>query len=152
MSTDISLFEEKRLKVIELNDRRKKKIRDDLTYLRSNKLQLLKSGVYIPEVMIDEENKLNTELATLQAQEVISDISMQAVMEDVVKLSELLKTGYTYYSFANLGEKERIIKIIFSELFVSGNTLQYKGKNGFGLLQNRFLAVCDPTESRTLVN
>jgi DNA invertase Pin-like site-specific DNA recombinase len=144
-ATDISLFEEKRLKQIELNDRRKKKIREDLTYLRTNKLQLLKSGVYTAEVLLSEENQLNTELSTLQDTEMISDVSMHAVMRDVIKLSELLKIGSEYYSFAKSDEKEKLIKIIFSELSVSGNTLQYKCKNGFQALESRFLLVCDHT-------
>lgn len=144
-STDISLFEEKRLKEIELNDRRKKKIREDLAYLRTNKLQLLRSGVYAPEMLLEEETKLNTELVSLQNQESVSDLSMQAAMEDIVKLSELLKSGSSYYSFAKSSEKERLIKIIFSELFISGNTLEYKCKNGFQALESRFSHVCDQT-------
>jgi site-specific DNA recombinase len=144
-TTDISIFEEKRLKEIELNDRRKKKIREDLTYLRTNKLQLLKSCVYTPEILLQEENGLNTELAGLQEKEIISDLSMQAVIEDIQKLSELLKIGSAYYSFAKSPEKERFISIIFSELSISENTLQYKCKNGFQALENRFAMSCDPS-------
>jgi DNA invertase Pin-like site-specific DNA recombinase len=144
-TTDISLFEQKRLKELDLNDRRKKKLREDLTYLRTNKLQLLKTGVYAPEMLLQEENTLNTELAGLQETEAISDVSMHAVMEDVLKLSELLKTGSALYAFAKSPEKERFIKIIFSELSISENTLQYKCKNGFQALENRFLLIGDPT-------
>ena len=144
-TTEISVFEEKRLKGIEISDQRKKKIREDLTYLRTNKLQLLKSGVYTPEMLLQEENKLNAELGKIQEKEIISDLSMQAVMADILKLSELLKTGSAYYSMAKSPEKERIIKIIFSELSFSENTLQCKCKNGFQALENRFLLVCDPT-------
>lgn len=144
-TTEISLFEENRLKGIELSDRRKKKIREDLTYLRTNKLQLLKSGVYTPEILLQEETTLNDELAALQEKEIISDLSMQAVMADILKLSELLKIGSGYYSFAKSPEKERIIKLIFSELSISENTLQYKCKNGFMALENRNLLVCDQT-------
>jgi site-specific DNA recombinase len=142
---DISRFEEKRLKNLDLNDRRKKKLREDLTYLRSNKLQLLKTGVYSPEMLLQEENSLNAELVGLQATEAISDVSMHAVMEDVLKLSELLKTGSALYSFAKSPEKERFIKIIFSELSFSENTLQYKCKSGFRALENRFSNIGDPT-------
>jgi DNA invertase Pin-like site-specific DNA recombinase len=144
-ATNISVFEEKRLKELRVNDRRKKKIREDLTYLRTNKLQLLKTGVYTPEILLQEENNLSAELSTLQDTEIISDLSMQAVMEDVLKLSELLKIGSTYYSFAKSKEKERLIKIILSELSISENRLQYKCKNGFKALESRFLSICDPT-------
>jgi len=47
--TDISFFEIKRHKELEENERRKKKLREDLAYLRTNKLSLLKTGVYSPE-------------------------------------------------------------------------------------------------------
>lgn len=144
-STDISLFEEKRLKKIDQSDRRKKKIREDLTYLRTNKLSLLKSGVYTPEVLLQEETALNTELNAIQDEEIISDLSMQAVMEDILKLSELLENGSGYYSNAKSPEKERVIKTIFSELFISENTLQYKCRNGFRALEAKHFLVCDPT-------
>ncbi len=144
-ATDISIFEEKRLKTIEQSDRRKKKIREDLTYLRTNKLQLLKSGVYTPEMLLEEETRLNTDLNAIQDDEIVSDLSMQAVMEDILKLSELLKNGSMYYINAKSPEKEQIVRIIFSELYVSGNTLRYRCRKGFMALENRSLLVCDPT-------
>ena len=144
--TDIALLEEKRLSEAENNDRRKKKIREDLAYVRSNKLQLLKSGVYTPESLLQEENRLNAELVSLQQDEVVSDVSMQRVMEDVQKLSELLKYGSAIYSSAKLPEKEAFVRIIFSELSISENTLKYKCKNGFQTLERRFFLVCVPTD------
>jgi hypothetical protein len=145
ISTDVSLFEEKRLNKLEVNDRRKKKIREDLTYLRTNRLHLLKSGAYTPEMLLDEETALNTELTLIQDDEIVSDQSMQAVMEDIIKLSELLKIGSKYYVRGKSHEKEEIIKIIFSELFISENTLRYKCKKGFEALENRSLLLGDPT-------
>ena len=144
-ATDVSIFEEKRLKKIEQSDRRKKKIREDLTYLRTNKLELLKSRVYTPEMLLQEETRLNTDLNSIQDEEIISDLSMQAVMEDLLKLSELLENGSICYLDAKSAEKEQIVRIIFSELFVSGNTLRYKCKKGFTALENRSFLVCDPT-------
>jgi DNA invertase Pin-like site-specific DNA recombinase len=144
-ATDVSVFEEKRLKTIEQNDLRKRKIREDLTYLRTHKLELLKSGVYTPEMLLQEETRLNTDLNAIQDEEIVSDLSMQAVMEDLLKLSELLENGSTYYLDAKSPEKEQIVRIIFSELFISGNTLQYKCRNGFKALENKNFLVCDPT-------
>ena len=149
--TDISLLEEKRHKELEQYERRKKKVREDLAYLRGNKLPLLKTGVYSPENFLDEENKLAAELDAIQGDEQVSDASMHEVIKDLVKLSELLKDGYKWYDSADSIEKEEIIRIIFSELFVSGNTLTYQCKNGFKPLQSRFNTVCDPTGSRTLL-
>ena len=144
-TTDIVLFEQKRLTTIENNDREKKKIRDDLKYLRENKLPLLKSGVYSPVTYMEEETKLTTQITRLQDDEQISDLAMNAVISDVVKLSELLEYGSTYYEYANSDEKAEIIRIIFSELSLSQNTLQYKCRNGFKALESRFTSVCEPS-------
>ncbi len=150
-STDVSIFEEKRLKQIDTNDRKKKRIREDLSYLRTNRLMLLKTGVYTPETLLRQESDLNISLNAIQDEEIISDVSMQAVMDDLLKLSELVKTGSAYYSHAKSSEKEQLVRIIFSELSVSENTLQYKCKDGFQALENRFVLVCDPTGNRTLI-
>jgi hypothetical protein len=72
-------------------------------------------------------------------------------MKDVKKLSELVNNVVPYYDFAEPHEKEKIIRIIFSELYVSQNTLNYKVKKGFECFENRLKAVCDPTENRTLI-
>jgi len=95
---------------------------------------------------MQEETTLNTELNSIQDEEIVSDLSMQAVMEDILKLSELLETGSAYYSNAKSPEKELFIKTVFSELFISENTLRYKCKNGFKALETKNFLVCDPTD------
>lgn len=149
--TDVALLEEKRQKELDQLERKKKKIREDLAYIRSNKLTLLKTGVYTPEGLIEEETKLNEQLADLQEKEQVSDLAMHETMKDIQKLSELLKNTVPYYRFAKPHEKEKIIKVIFSELYVAENTLKYKCKKGFECFENRFNAFCDPTGNRTLI-
>ena len=150
--TDIALLEEKRQKELDKVERKKKKVREDLAYIRSNKLTLLKTGVYTPEGLIEEEEKLNDELSELQNTEQASDVAMHETMKEVQKLSELIKNVAVYYQFAKPHEKEQIVRVIFSELYISQDTLQFKVKKGFEAFENRFLAVCDPTGSRTPVN
>ena len=144
-------MEEKRQKEVDQVERKKKKIREDLAYIRSNKLSLLKTGVYTPEGLMEEETKLNSELTILQNQEQSSDIAMHETMKEIQKLSELVKNVIPYYKFANPYEKEKIIRVIFSELSISQNTLNYKCKKGFECFENRFVTFCDPTENRTLI-
>jgi DNA invertase Pin-like site-specific DNA recombinase len=148
-STQIALVETKRLNVIETNDRKKKAIRESLAYLNAHRLDLLKAGAYTPEQIVAEEARLRSELSALQETESISDEAMRETVNDVIKLSELLKEGAVYYSLANPKEKEAIIRIIFSELLIVGNTLQYKCKNGFKAFENRFVSLGDPTGNRT---
>jgi site-specific DNA recombinase len=150
--TDIALLEEKRQKELDKVERKKKKVREDLAYIRSNKLTLLKTGVYTPEGLIEEEEKLNDELSELQNIEQASDVAMHETMKEVQKLSELIKNVAIYYQFAKPHEKEQIVRVIFSELYISQDTLQFKVKKGFEAFENRFLAVCDPTESRTPID
>ncbi len=76
---------------------------------------------------------------------------MRETINDVTRLSELLKYGLMYYSSANPQEKEQLIKVIFSELTLSGNTLNYKCKNGFQALARRFVLFCDSTQNRTAI-
>ncbi len=149
--TEIALLEERRHKTLDQVERKKKKIREDLAYLRSNKIPLLKSGVYTPEGYVAEETKLDSELSELKNSEDVSDIAMHETMKDVQKLSELVKNVAAYYQFAKPHEKEQIVRVIFSELSISQNTLQFKCKKGFECFENRFLAICDPTENRTLI-
>ena len=148
-STDIAILDVKRISQLETNDHRKKKIREDLSYLNTNRLPLLKTGAYTPEKLVMEEARLNLELNTLNEAEAISDVSMAETVKEVVKLSELLKTVVPYYSIAKHEEKEQVIRTIFSELTLTENTLQYKCRKGFVALQNRFVASGDLTGNRT---
>lgn len=143
--TDIALLESRRCEKIEEGDRRKKKIRADISYLRSNKLNLLITSVYSPEEYLAEEERLNQELREIQDAEQDSDIAMHEVVKTVVKLSELLKDAALYYENALSHEKEEIVRIIFSELTISEKTLKFKCTEGFKPFEKRMLSYCDLT-------
>ena len=143
--TDIVGYELKRQDNLDQNERKRKKVNEDLAYLKSNKLSLLKSGVYSPENFREEETKLNAELVCLQVNEQVSGASMSEAVKDVIKLSELLKDVTRLYNSAESPEKEEIARLTFSELSISGNTLKYKCKNGFQALAGRFNLDCAPT-------
>lgn len=109
----------------------------------------MKAGVYTPEDYVEQERHLSSELSALQTKEQVMDISTHEVIVEIIKLSELLQDAYLHYYIGNSEEKEIIIRTVFSELKFSGNTLEYKCKNGFRALQNSFSPVCDPTGNRT---
>jgi hypothetical protein len=138
-TTDIAIFEEKRTVNLEVNEGQKKKIREKLKFLHTNKLDLLIAGTYSAESYLEEENRLHGELTKLQGEEQTSDEAMHEVIKDIVKISELLKDNAAYWSFANSHEKEQIMRVIFSELSLSENTLQFKVKKGFVSFQTRLL-------------
>ena len=143
--TDIAGYELKRQDSHDQDERKRKRVNEDLAYLKNNKLSLLKSGVYSPESFREEETKLNAELALLQVNEQVSGSSMVETVKDVIKLSELLKDVTRLYNSAESHEKEEIARLTFSELSVSGNTLKYKCKNGFQALASRFDLDCAPS-------
>jgi DNA invertase Pin-like site-specific DNA recombinase len=136
--------EVERLNSLDANDRRQRKLREDLAYLHDNKLSLLKAGTYSPDGFVQEEIKLAVEIKRLGSSEPLG-ASTHEVLSDIIKLSELIKNGSAYHSFANFREKQEFLTLIFSELFISGNTLTYQCRNGFKALESRFIPVCDHT-------
>lgn len=148
-STDIALLENKRDKEIEHLERKKKRIREELAYLRSNRIQLLKSGVYDPDSYVEEKERLEGEYDDLHDEEAVSEEAMRELIKEVTLLSELIKNVVPVYDFATPQEKEQIIKVIFSELYISHNTLKYKVKKGFKTFDKRISTLCGPTRTRT---
>lgn len=142
-STDIAVMENKRQVELDGIDRRKRKVREDLAYIGTNKLMLLRTGAYSPEELLAEEQKLTTELSNLQSREAASDASMSEVIKEAIKLSELLDDVGNVYEKADSSDREIIIRKIFSELTLTNNTLQFKCKNGLKVLEQRFLSTCD---------
>lgn len=144
-STDIAILEQKRHKHLEENERHKRKVRGDLKYLRENKLALLKTGAYDADGIVKEEYRLEAKLLELQQAEQDSDATMTEVMETVVFLSELLESAHSRYILANSPRKERIVRLVFSELLLSENTLSFKCRNGFQALESRLVSLGCPT-------
>jgi site-specific DNA recombinase len=141
-STDIALLENKRQDQIEQAERKKKKLREDLAYLRTNKITLLKTGAYSPEVIVSEETRLENEIKDLIVEEHTSEIAMQETMKDVFKLSELLKNLIPYWEYANPHQKEGILRIIFSELSIYENNLYYQVTLAFKPFETRLFSLC----------
>ncbi len=84
--------------------------------------------------------------------ESVSETAMADLMKDVVTLSELIKNVVPVYDFATPHEKETITRVIFSELFIAQDTLEYKVKKGFEPFEDRISTLCDPTENRTPIS
>lgn len=139
LGVDISRIETKRLRDIESGERKKKKLRGDLAYLRENKITLLKIGTYAPEELKSEEERLENEISSIMLDEQISEEAMRGTMKDISKISELLKNITAYWDFADLYEKDEITRIIFSELSILNNDLKYKLTLGFKPFESRFV-------------
>src|SRR5205823_6381532 len=82
IKSDVAILEARRIKEIEEDQRQQKKIREELSYLRTNKLTLLRTGTYSPEDFIGEEIALNEKMDHLSRKIQASDVSMHEVMKD----------------------------------------------------------------------
>ncbi len=138
--TEIGLLEEQNLKAEEQRNRQKARIREDLAYLHSNQLALLKSGVYTPESLTKERNRLECEMDELQDQNDVSLAAMRDLVDDVLKISELLNMALNLYDLAKPTEKEEIGKTLVSELLIDQNIFEYGPQTGFAPL---FARNCD---------
>jgi hypothetical protein len=117
--------------------------------MNTNRLTLLRAGIYTAEAFVAEQSKLNSQLALLNEAERSSDVAMEKTVGEVVLLSELLKDLGLYYANALPKEQEEIVTQIFSELTLSGETLNYQCKNGFRALESRFVPDCSLKGNRT---
>jgi hypothetical protein len=122
-SDEVKLLEAERGRQSEMRDRKKRKIVEDITYLEMNKLNLLKTGVYTPDGIIEEAIKLKGQLLQIQIDEENSTISIAKTTENLITLSELLKTFHLLYENANPDEKEPIIRMSFPNSIFSKVTL-----------------------------
>lgn len=126
------------------NERKRKKLCEDRTYLDEHRLEILKSGVYTLESYAAEERKIDYELQALDARDAQDDASLADVMRDTVELSELLKSLTVLYEKATPHEKEEIIAEVFSELTFDGQTLQCSYQPDLHVLESRFVALGAP--------
>lgn len=143
IETNLHTASEQRHVHLDAITRKKKHIRENLKYLDENRIELLKSGVYTPRNFVIECDQQSAQLAALRAKEEISDVMMRETIDEVVKISELLKSIVLHYNLANLYEKERIARSLFSELTIAGNALNSKLKTGLEAFESRFSAVDD---------
>jgi len=140
--TQIALLAEKQQKQAASRERERTRVHDDLDYLRSHQLTLLRAGTYTPESLREEQEKLENQLDDLQAEEQVSEEAMRALTKDVLKISELLKSLTELYRMATAHEKHQIAKILCSELSVDQNTANIKPQIGMELIFEAKVLIC----------
>ena len=131
---------------------RLERIKKVCVILIKHRVTLLRTGAYTPETLVAQEDQLNVELNKLNNGEAVSDIAMAETVKEAVKLSELLKSPKLLYKPAEPPEKDEMIRIVFSELTIKGETLGYSCKKGFIPLASRFFPNYDPTGNRTPIS
>ena len=151
-STEMALLDVRRSKDLDKIEARKKRIREDLAYLEQNRVSLLRHETYTPEEYTKQVRLLRKNLEIEREKESTSDEAMAALVDDVVKLSELIKNVVPIYDYANSHEKEAIARILISELYVDENNLGYSPMLHLQGFINQENAIGDPTENRTPIS
>lgn len=124
---------------------RKNKARENLDYLQKEKLNLLRTGVFTPAQLIEEEGRLMELVREIDEQIAELNESAQSMLMTVVSFSELIKHAAAYYEYALDTEKRDIAIQVFSELYLENGKLKYEAKQGFNALLQRFDACLQTT-------
>lgn len=125
--------------------RRQKTIREEIAYLKENKLVLLKSLVYSPEELVLEEQRLQRSLNQLEHPDDESLAPPDEAARLARNISELIKNTAAYWEFANPFEKESICRIVFSELRISQKTLECKAIPALTPFEDSSFSICART-------
>jgi hypothetical protein len=131
----------------------KNKVLDNLKYLSDDKLNLLRTGVFTPLQIMEEEGRLKAMLKDFE--EKIADLSdsTQAMLDCVISFSELAKHASIYFPHALDAQKRSIVMQVFSELYIESGELKYTAREAFAALLQRYdasiLLSCGGREIRT---
>ena len=145
--TDIVDLDKQRAEEEARQARRLANLRSDIAYLEENRLTLLKSGAYSPEDLVSEQERLNSEIAGAAQTEVVTDTTVREVVDDLVKLSELVKNTTELYKIVKPTTKEKIARTIISELLIVEDTLDYNVNIGFEPLKTRSVLYSAPNQT-----
>lgn len=113
---------------------------DNLDFLLNDKLNLLRTGLFTPAQIIEEEGRLKSLIKDFQNKMSAYSESTQAMLDFVISFSELAKYASIYYPYALDTEKQRLVVETFSELFIEHGELKYKAKQGYDALLSRHCA------------
>ena len=131
----------------------KSKTKDNLEYIVTDKLNLLRTGVFTPAQIIDEEGRLTTLLAEYEEKISALSISTKAMLEYVISFSELAKHVAIYFDKGLDTEKRDIVLQVFSELYIDNGELKYVATEAYHALLKRFdtseIQSCSPGRDRT---
>ena len=117
---------------------RKKRINEDLDYLKSNKITLLRQGTMSPSEWNAESARLIVEQKEVDALFEAHTQTEEEMLEYVLTVSELAKNASRLYKLATSQEKRRLAHLVFSELvLVDGELASYKAKEEFAPLLER---------------
>lgn len=134
---ELDKLTENRNKQIEDLRFQKNKAIENLDYLANDKLNLLRSGVFTPVQIIQEEGRLKSLLADYDEKIGNFSVSAKAMLEYIISFSELVKHAAAYFEHALDTEKRDIVIQVFSELYIENGILKYTATDAFDALLRR---------------
>ncbi|MEQ9180462.1 MAG: recombinase family protein [Nitratireductor sp.] len=144
IETDKSILKARQQEALACHTRATARIREDLAYLRENRLMLLKSGVYTPDAFVAEEMALEAKLGENNTEHLIAAEEYEQAIREVFNVSELLESLISGYEMADPRKKEQISRIVIVELRLAENTLEFKAQKRFQCALRREYALGDP--------
>ena len=123
---------------LEILNRQRQRIYDDMDYLKKNKISLLRYNTMTPKEYSDDYFKLETELEDVDDNLKILQLKAKDMVEYILTFSELVKMAKEYYRYALDTEKLDIISKVFSELVICDKEVKsFTAKDGFQALFDR---------------
>lgn len=118
--------------------RQHKRLLSDFDFLIKDKLNLIRTEVYTPKQLKDEEIRLTLDIQEIEARIEANSVSTQIMYDYVINYSKLIKKMAKYFTNAMDNEKREIVTNTFTELFIEDGNLKYSAKEGFEALLKRF--------------
>lgn len=116
---------------------KKSKTEGNLDYLVRDKLNLLRTRVFTPDQLIEEETRLKELLASYEADIASLSVSTKAMLESIMSFSELARHVAAYFENGLDTEKRDIAMQVFTELYIENGDLKYKATEAYNALLMR---------------
>lgn len=113
------------------------KILDDISYLSKDKLTLLRTGVYTPQQLIEEEGRLATLLLEARSRMNSYSESARSMLDTIVTFSELVRNASEYFKYGLDFEKRQLTAQVFSKLYIENGEMKYVAKQAYEALLQR---------------
>ncbi len=107
------------------------RVRDDLAYLKRERVTLLRTGAMDPETFASEVQRLELESQEVQKRIGEARESEEEMLKTVLEFSELIKMANLYYKHALDQERHEILTQVFTELALSNDEFTFIPKGGY---------------------
>lgn len=105
--------------------------RDDLAYLKRERVTLLRTGAMDPETFASEVQRLELEIQDIGKKLEETKESAEQMLKTILEFSELIKMANLYYEHGLDQERHEILTQVFTELTLSNDEFGFLAKDGY---------------------